>query len=255
MQKITARVFQRWMMILSRVPDSVMWLLTGTDSTNERLRQAAAGRGIAPDRLIFAQRAPNPDHLARYPLADLFLDSTPYGAHTTAADSLWMNVPILTLPGRSFAARVCASVVRAAGLDELECATEDDYIARAVELGQDRDKLAAIKAKLARERDTCLLFDTPQLVRHLEELYRNMWSEFKGGKLPVPDLRNLDIYHDIGVGLDLENIETLPGDAYLSLYGEKLAEWNSHYPILPDNRMWRGIQTENLARRERLAVA
>jgi predicted O-linked N-acetylglucosamine transferase (SPINDLY family) len=255
MQKITARVFQRWMTILSRVPNSVMWLLTGTDSTNARLRQAAAGYGIAPERLVFAQRAPNPDHLARYPLADLFLDSTPYGAHTTAADSLWMNVPILTLPGRSFAARVCASVVRSAGLGELECATADDYIARAVELGQNREKLAAIKAKLARERDTCLLFDTPQLVRHLEELYRKMWIEFKHGDLPVPDLRNLDIYHDIGAGLDLENIETLTDDAYLSLYREKLAEWNSHYPIASDDRMWRSIHNENRARRERLAVA
>ncbi len=164
---------------------------------------------------------PNPQHLARYPLADLFLDSMPYGAHTTAADSLWMNVPILTLPGRSFASRVCTSLIRAAGIGELECSSADDYVARAVELGQNREKLAAIKAKLAVSRDTCLLFDTPKLVGHLEDLYRQMWSDFKNGALPAPDLDNLDIYHDIGIELEIENTETLTDDAYAALYREQ----------------------------------
>ena len=155
MQKITQRVFQRWMTILGRVPNSVLWLLTGGDEANARLKQAAAEQGISPDRLVFAQRASNPDHIARYALADLFLDSMPYGAHTTAADSLWMGVPILTLPGRTFAARVCASVVHAAGVPELVCPTPEAYVTRAVELGQDRAKLAEIKQKLAAGRDTC----------------------------------------------------------------------------------------------------
>src|SRR5262249_20769972 len=97
-QKLTARVFKRWMAVLRGVPDSVLWLLTGTEETNLRLKNAAAEHGVAPERLIFAPRAANPDHLARYPLADVFLDSMPYGAHTTAADSLWMNVPVVTLP-------------------------------------------------------------------------------------------------------------------------------------------------------------
>ena len=255
MQKITQRVFQRWMTILGRVPDSVLWLLTGTDDTNARLRIAAAEHGISPERIVFAQRLPNPEHLARYPLADLFLDSMPYGAHTTAADSLWMNVPVLTLPGRSFAARVCASVVRAAGVGELECRTPEAYIARAVELGQNREKLAAIKAKLAAGRDSCLLFDTPRLVSHLEDLYRQMWSELKRGELPIPDLRNLDVYHDIAVGLAIEDMETLSDDAYVSLYRDKLAGWNSHYPIAPDDRLWRGSQSEDYSRSGRLAVA
>src|SRR6185295_5619813 len=114
--------------ILNRVPNSVLWLLGGTKDANERLRQAAAGQGVSPQRLIFAQKMPNPQHLARYPLADLFLDSMPYGAHTTAADSLWMNVPILTLPGRSFASRVCASLLQAAGVGELACATGEEYV-------------------------------------------------------------------------------------------------------------------------------
>lgn len=255
MQKITPRTFQRWMTILGRVPDSVLWLLTGTDDANARLRKAAEEQGISPERIVFAQKMLNPEHLARYPLADLFLDSLPYGAHTTAADSLWMNVPILTLPGRSFAARVCLSVLRAAGVGELECATPEAYVERAVEFGHNREKLAAVKAKLAAGRGSCLLFDTPRLVSHLEDLYRQMWSDFKNGTLPVPNLHNLEIYHEIGLGLDLENIEALSNDAYIALYKEKLAEWDSFYPIRPDERLWREPGAELRARVGRLAVA
>ena len=181
---------------------------------------------------------PNPDHLARYPLADLFLDSLPYGAHTTAADSLWMGVPILTLSGRSFPARVCTSLVRAAGVGELECSSPDDYVARAIEFGRNREKLAAIRAKLASGRDTCLLFDTPKLVRHLEDLYREMWSTYKNGDLPIPNLTNLDTYHEIGLDLDLENMDALSDDAYLALYRQKLEDWHSAYPIQADARLW-----------------
>jgi predicted O-linked N-acetylglucosamine transferase (SPINDLY family) len=249
-QKITPRVFQRWMTILGRVPHGVLWLLTGTDEADARLKQAAAAQGISPDRLIIAERASNPEHIARYPLADLFLDSMPYGAHTTAADSLWMSVPILTLPGRTFAARVCASIVRAAGVPELVCATPEAYVARAVELGQNPAQLAAIKNKLSAGRDSCVLFDTPRLVGHLEDLYRQMWADFKRGELPIPDLRNLDVYHDIGLGLDIENIETLSRDAYFALYAEKLADWDSNCPIAPDARLWR-----NDAHNARRAVA
>ncbi len=254
-QKITSRVFDRWMKILDGVPDSVLWLLTATDDTNARLRAAAAAQRIAPERIVFAQRLPNPEHLARYPLADLFLDSMPYGAHTTAADALWMNVPILTLRGRSFPARVCASVLRSAGVEELECTTPEAYVARAIELARDRAQLTAIKAKLAAGRETCLLFDTSRLVRHLEELYRQMWSDFKRGELPVPDLRNLDIYHEVGIGLEIENAETLSEDAYIASYKEKLAAWHSHYPIPPDNRLWRNVDLEMRACAKRLAVA
>lgn len=255
MQKITPRAFQRWMAILRQVPGSVLWLLSGTDDANERLRKTATNHGVAAERVVFAQKLPNPEHLARYPLADLFLDSLPYGSHTTAADSLWMNVPILTLSGRSFASRVCASLVRAAGVGELVCSTAEDYVARAVELGQNREKLAAIKSKLTDGRDSCLLFDTPQLVLHLEELYRKMWSDFKNGKLPVPDLRNLEIYHEIGLELDIENAETLTDEAYRAGYQEKLAAWDSVYPIQADARLWSGNRSELLSSDERRAVA
>jgi predicted O-linked N-acetylglucosamine transferase (SPINDLY family) len=255
MHKTTARTFQRWMMILSSVPDSVLWLLTGTEGANERLRQAAASYGIPAERIIFAAKLLNPDHLARYPLADVFLDSSPYGAHTTAADALWMGVPIVTFTGRTFPARVCASVVRAAGVPELACPSAEAYVAKAVELGHNREKLAAIKQKLVAERDSSVLFDTPRFVRNLEDLYRQMWNDFKRGNLPVPDLRNLEIYHEIGLGLDLENIETLSHEAYVALYKEKLEEYHRSYPVRPDNRLWYESETDGRQRVGRLAVA
>ncbi len=238
MQKLTSLTFRRWMNILSQVPGSVLWLLAGTSDTNERLRRLAVSQGIESNRLIFAEKMANPHHLARYPLADLFLDNLPYGAHTTAADALWMGVPIVTLPGRSFASRVCASVVHAAGIGELVCASPDDYVARAVELGRDRAKCAAIRKKLVSERDTCLLFDTPLLVSHLEKLYMQMWTDFEAGALPAPDLSNLDIYHDVALDLDLEKTELLTDDEYRRLYREKLTHWHSTYPIKPDDRLW-----------------
>ena len=247
-QKTTPRTFRRWMMILGAVPDSVLWLLSATAETNERLRQAAAASGIAPERIVFAAKLPNPQHLARYPLADLFLDNSPYGAHTTAADALWMGVPIVTFTGRTFAARVCASVVRAAGLEELACPTPEAYVAKAIELAHDREKFTAIKSRLVEGRDSCLLFDTPRLVVALEGLYRQMWTDFKRGTLPVPDLRNLDVYHEVGLGLDLENIEALSGDDYAQLYKEKLAEWHRCYPLQADGRLWPEIEDEGLPR-------
>jgi hypothetical protein len=152
---------------------------------------------------------------------------------------MWMGVPILTLSGRSFASRVCSSLVTAAGIGEMQCATPEQFVDRAVEFGNDPAKLAPIKAKLIAGRDTCLLFDTPKLVHHLEDLYRQMWADLIRGALPVPDLRNLDIYHEIGLTLDLETIETFGNDAYVALYQDKLAEWHDVYPIGPDSRFWR----------------
>jgi predicted O-linked N-acetylglucosamine transferase (SPINDLY family) len=238
MQKITALTFQRWMAILRQVSDSVLWLLTGTAETNERLREAAAQQGIAPERLVFAGKMANPDHLARYPLADLFLDTFPYGSHTTASDALWMGVPVLTLAGRSFASRVCASLVSAAGIGEMVCATPDELVARAVGFAQDRAKLTRVRQRLVAGRDTCLLFDTESLVRNLEKLYRQMWDERAHGKLPVPDLRNLEAYHEAGADLDLANIELLSDDAYRAQYRASLADRHSVFPLSADARLW-----------------
>jgi hypothetical protein len=135
------------------------------------------------------------------------------------------------------------------------CSTPESYVARAVALGQAPETLAAVKAKLAAGRDSCLLFDTPRLVGHLEDLYRQMWDDFKRGELPVPDLRNLDVYHEIGLGLDIESAELLSDEAYVALYQEKLAEWHSVYPLSPDTRLWRDTRPDKLRLVGRQAVA
>ena len=238
MQKITESVFSRWMTILAQVPDSVLWLLSGDAATHERLRAAAAARGVAPDRLLFAAKAGNPQHLARIALADLFLDTSPYGAHSTAADALTMGVPVLTVPGRSFASRFCASVVTAAGLPDLVCATTDEYVRRAIALGRDPVALAAAKGRLQAARETCVLRDIPALARRLEELFWQMQEEAERGATPVPDLAQLDVYFEIGAGLDLAGLEALDDVAYRALYREKLESWNSCAPIPPDRRFW-----------------
>jgi predicted O-linked N-acetylglucosamine transferase (SPINDLY family) len=239
MQKITPPTFHNWMTILNQVPGSVLWLLAGTPESNSRLRQIAEQSGVSPERLVFAEKKANPEHLARYKLADIFLDTRPYGAHTTAADAMWMGIPVLTVPGRGFASRVCASVVRAAGMDDLICSSADEYVARAIGLGRNPHTLSALKRKLMAGRDTCLLFDTPQLVRRLEDLFGQMWREFENGSLPAPDLTNLDIYHDIGVELNLEDVGSLPDDVYWSRYRERFAIRDQAFPIRADARLWR----------------
>ncbi len=239
LQKLTERVFLRWLRILREVPASVLWLLSDNTETQARLREVAERQGVGGHRLVFAGKRANPEHLARFRLADLFLDTFPYGAHTTASDALWMGVPVLTLPGRSFASRVGASLVRAAGLPELVCTSPEHYVRMAIELAANRPLLAALKNRLVAGREACLLFDTPALVRHLEAAYRQMHEAGLRGDIPVPDLRNLDLYHEIGVTLDLEAIETLDDGAYRALYRERLADIDYVFPVAGDTRLWR----------------
>ena len=240
--KITPFTWRRWMQILKAVPNSVLWLLDGMAPTNKRLKELAVEHGVDAERIIFARKKHNPDHLARYPLADLFLDTTPYGAHTTSSDALWMGVPVLTFPGRSFASRVCGSLVTSAGLPELVCATPDEFVARAIELGNDKAKLAAVRAKLAKLRDTCVLFDTPLLVSKFEALYQEMWHDFMTDKLPRPNLANLEIYNDIGVELDQDDVEMLVVADYEERYRQKLAQKSEYLHICQDVRLWTGHQ-------------
>jgi predicted O-linked N-acetylglucosamine transferase (SPINDLY family) len=246
-QKISQFTFERWMTILSRVEGSVLWLLGATETSRNRLRSIAQARGILPDRIIFAEQINHVDHLARIPLADLFLDTHPYGAHTTASDALWMGVPILTLSGRSFASRVCGSLVRAAGFPDLVCTTPEEYVDRAVALGRDREALRHYRAKLAATRDSCVLFDTPLLVRSLERLYETMWKDFKNGRLPQPDLRNLDVYLEIGIQNDCDKVEVLSIQDYTSWWQTRLSQRDAVRPFYPDDRFW----TEKIARRYR----
>lgn len=235
--KITRFTFERWLAILEQVPGSVLWLLTGTDTTNERLKAHASARGIAPERIVFAPKQANPDHLARYVLADLFLDTTPYGAHTTASDALWMGVPVLTFSGRAFATRVCGSLVRAAGQPELIAETADAFVAQAVALGRDREAAKDLRARLIAGRDTCVLFDTPLLVRRLEDLYAEMAADHGAGRLPEPDLRNLDVYLDVGIAVDHETTEVQTIVDYHGWWRERLDRRRRARAIPPDHRL------------------
>jgi len=237
-QKFTRFTVDRWIEILTRTPNGVLWLLDATPETNERLLAYLEAHGVARERLIFAPKLANFYHLARYPLADLFLDTAPYGAHTTASDALFMGVPVLTLSGRSFAARVCGSLVRAAGLSELICETASDYVERAVALGTQPEQVAALKAKLEAGRATCDLFNMELLVRCLEDLYEHVAAEHQAGRTPVPDLRNLELYLDAGIAEDHEAREMRAVEPYHRLYKDKLKVRHLSRPIPPDDRLW-----------------
>lgn len=237
-QKITRFTFDRWLEILQRVDGSVLWLLWCEEGVQLRLRDYAEAHGLARERLIFAPKLINSLHLARYPLADLFLDTVPYGAHTTASDALWMGVPVLTLSGRSFASRVCGSLVRSAGLPELVTETPRDFVEKAVALGQDRAAMADLKARLEAERATCDLFNMEQLTSRLEELYASMAEDHIRGRLPQPDLTNLDVYLGVGCELDHEVREILAEADYHGLYKAGLALRHLARPLRPDVRLW-----------------
>jgi len=239
--KFTRFNFDRWMDVLKQSDNSVLWLLDYTPETNQRLREQAEARGVAGDRLIFAPKLPNPRHLARYPLADLFLDCAPYGAHTTASDALWMGVPVLTWSGRCFASRVCGSLLRSAGLPEMVCETPEAFVARAIHLaGAGRGELELTRARLLANRETCTLFDVAKLSRHLEGLYRQMRDEYASGALPQLRLGNLDSYFEIGVAQDHEVREMGALTDYDGFYHAQLARRHYHQPMDADGRLWRG---------------
>ncbi|MBI3446463.1 MAG: glycosyl transferase [Magnetospirillum sp.] len=236
--KINRFTFERWLRILAGVPGSVLWLLGGSEAAERRLCRLAEAAGIDPARLVFAAKLANPHHLARYPLADLFLDTWPYGAHTTASDALWMGVPVLTRWGRSFASRVCASLVRAAGLPEMACADAQSYEDRAIALGRDRAELRRLSDRLNWYRNKSVLFDMPGLVRHLEGLYRGMWEDFRQGRLPLPDLTNLEAYLEVGMGADHDGAEDAPAVDYRQWWRDRLASRHAWRPLAIDRRMW-----------------
>jgi predicted O-linked N-acetylglucosamine transferase (SPINDLY family) len=172
--KITAPVFASWMRLLAQVPGSVLWLKRTGERTRANLQAAAQAQGIDPNRLVFAQAAALEVHLARHQLADLFLDTLPYNAHATACDALWAGLLVLTQRGAAFAGRVGASLLEAVGLGELIAETAEDYEALALALARDPARLKHLRDRLAANRATSPLFDTPRLARDLEALYRQM---------------------------------------------------------------------------------
>jgi protein O-GlcNAc transferase len=155
----------------------VLWLLGHTDGAVVNLRREAATRGIDPDRLVFAPRVDLESHLSRQRLADLFLDTIDYNAHTTASDALWVGLPVLTCMGSTFAGRVAASLLTTIGLPELIATDLAEYERLALELARHPERLAAIKAKLAANRDTSPLFDTTRFARDIEGVYQAMVEE------------------------------------------------------------------------------
>jgi hypothetical protein len=151
---------------------------------------------------------------------------------------MWMGAPVLTYPGNSFASRVCASLVHAAGIGELVCNGRTSYVARAVELGRNPSKIEAIKARLISTRSSCTLFDTPLLVRELEGLYRQMWADAVGGTLPSPDLTNLDEYFEIGLDIALGEGPPSTLSELRAVYLDKLRLRDEAHPVQVDRRLW-----------------
>jgi predicted O-linked N-acetylglucosamine transferase (SPINDLY family) len=182
--KITPDVFDLWCRLLFNVPGSVLWLLRNSRAEGN-LRNEAYRRGIAPDRLVFAEDRPQIEHLGRLGLADLVLDTLPYNAHTTASDALWAGVPLVTVAGSTFPSRVAGSLLHAIGLPELIAGNLEGYYDLGLELATRPERLSGIKAKLAANRLSTPLFDIRTYTRHLEGLYETMWQRHCDGKRPA----------------------------------------------------------------------
>lgn len=184
--KIEPNVFEIWIRILKRVPDSVLWLFGKSDDMIANLRKEAERRGVSGSRLVFAAFLPRIDeHLARYRLADLFLDTLYFNAGTTAADALWAGLPVLSCPGSTFISRWASSMLKAVGLDEMVVESLEQYEERACYLARNPDELAGIKHRLDINRLTKPLFDTERYVRHLETAYQTMWYKHEIGQPPA----------------------------------------------------------------------
>ncbi|MEW5882213.1 MAG: tetratricopeptide repeat protein, partial [Pseudomonadota bacterium] len=180
--KITPAMFDIWCRLLGKVDGSVLWLLDANLQAKDNLRAEARARGIDPERLVFAPKLPLAQHVARLANADLVLDTLPYNAHTTASDALWAGVPLVTCPGETFASRVAASLLHAVELPELVAGSLEEYASIALRLAQEPSALAALKEKLAGQRNTCALFDSERYARNLEALYERMFERWRSGQ-------------------------------------------------------------------------
>lgn len=182
--KITPAMFGVWMRLLHQVPDSVLWLFEANRVVEENLRRAAAVHGVAPDRLVFAPKKPLPEHLARYRVADLCLDTLPYTGHTTTSDALWVGLPVVTCMGDTFASRVAASLLSAAGLPETITTSLAEYEALALRLAREPALLSGYRRRLEETRMTVPLFDSRRFTRHIERAYTIMWEIHTAGRPP-----------------------------------------------------------------------
>ena len=182
--KLNPRLFDSWMNILRQTEHSVLWLLGENDAQMQNLRHWAAARSVSLERLVFAGRLPYAEHLARYQLADLVLDTLPFNGGTTTSDALWGGAPVLTCTGATFAGRMATSLLLALGLPELIAQSLDAYQEKALDLANNPLKLAELKKKLAANRDTSPLFNTRLLTRHIEDAYARMWRHHQAGQAP-----------------------------------------------------------------------
>lgn len=182
--KLTQTMFNSWMRILNAVDGSVLWLLGDNEISTMNLKREATARGVSPDRLIFATRMPLPEHLARHRCADLFLDTIPYNAHTTASDALWAGLPVLTHIGQSFAGRVAASLLIAVGLPELVTTSYNAYEQLAIRLATQPMEIRTLKQKLANNKASSKLFDTSAYVADLEVAYTTIYERYQAGLAP-----------------------------------------------------------------------
>jgi protein O-GlcNAc transferase len=181
-KKITPRMFAIWMRLLLAVPDSVLWLLSSNSLTIRNLRLEAEKVGVASHRIVFAPRTDRPLHLARHAHADLFLDTFPYNAHTTACDALRMNVPLVTLSGEAFSSRVAGSLLQALGLDELITDNDQDYESLAFYLATTPDAYRSLREKLNAKLLTSTAFDGSVFAKNLEKAYHLMWQIYRQGR-------------------------------------------------------------------------
>lgn len=184
--KYTPTVFDIWMRILKRTPDSVLWLFSTEDQTASNLRREAQARGVDPGRLVFAPKLPQAQHLARHRHADLFLDTLIVNAHTTASDALLMGCPVITCPGETFVARVAGSVLRALEMPELIVKNLQEYEDLAVAIATDPVRLRALREKVLQKIKTAPLFNSARYTRHLDAAYLEMWRLHQMGEAPKP---------------------------------------------------------------------
>ncbi|MCP4615032.1 MAG: tetratricopeptide repeat protein [Bradyrhizobium sp.] len=184
--KISPEVFDVWMRLLDAVPGSTLWLLGSNELARVNLGREAQQRGVDPNRLVFAPVVPPAEHLARLSHADLFLDTFPCNAHTTASDMLWAGVPLLTCSGDTFASRVAGSLLTAVGMPELVTHSLGEYEHLALALARDPERLSALRGKLNKARDSCVLFDLPRATRDIEAAYLRMWQTRLSGREPAP---------------------------------------------------------------------
>ena len=235
--KINPEMFGTWMRILKRVPGSLLWLVADSPEVRTNLARQAELAGVAAERLVFADRVVPADYLARYQVADLFLDTAPFNGGTTASDALWAGLPVLTCAGRTFSSRMAGSLLQAVDMPQLITHNLEDYEERAVKLGLDRPQVETLKQQLQDNRMNCALFDSAQFVRDLEDRYQQIAikgnaglkaPEFAGARAPVskPTLPKVSI---------LMPTHNRPDYAELALQSVLAQTWDNLEIVISDN--------------------